>query len=113
MSLSDEQWLFLQDVAKLIQFAAQAGFKLTGGELMRTSEQQEIYLKTGKSTIGNSLHLKRLAIDFNIFLPNGALLQKAEEGQVLGDFWTSLSPRNRWGGNWTTFKDAPHFERRV
>lgn len=112
MALSDDQWKFLQDVAKLIQFAAERGFKLTGGELYRTQEQQNFHKANGRTTVGTSQHMKRLAIDFNIFLPSGALLQKAKDAQVLGDFWESLDPNNRWGGNWTTFVDAPHFERR-
>ena len=45
MSQSDEQWEFLQDVGKLIAFAKEKGFKLTGGELWRTPEMQKIYLK--------------------------------------------------------------------
>lgn len=112
MSLVAEQWAFLQDVAKLIQFAASSGFTLTGGELYRTPEQQAIYQQKGTTTTANSFHLKRLAIDFNIF-KDGKLISDWQEAKLLGEFWESLSPKNRWGGHWKTFKDAPHFERRA
>ena len=28
-------------------------------------------------------------------------------------FWESLNQKNSWGGNWASFKDVPHFERRT
>lgn len=111
-SLVDEQWAFLQDVAKLITFAHEKGFKLTGGELWRTPEQQDIYVKTGRSATKNSYHLRRLAIDFNIFV-NGELIKSAQQAQELGNYWESLHNQNRWGGNFIKPVDPPHFERRV
>ncbi len=112
MSLVAEQAAFLQDVAKLIVKAGSLGIVLTGGELYRTAEQQEIYLKTGKSKTSKSNHLKRLAIDFNFFI-DGKLTYEKKLIQPLGDYWESLNPANRWGGNFKSFTDAPHFERNV
>ena len=43
MSLSDEQAAFLLDACALIKYATEQGFKVTGGELSRTPEQQAIY----------------------------------------------------------------------
>ena len=68
MSLVTEQAAFLLDVCKLIQFATERGFTVTGGELYRTLEQQQIYIKTGRSKTMNSMHLKRCAIDLNFFI---------------------------------------------
>jgi len=110
MIMINEQWQFIQDVAKLIEKAKDLGIVLTGGELHRTKEQQDIYLKTGKSKTANSQHLKRLAIDFNFFI-HGELVYEKNKLQALGDFWESLSPANRWGGNFKSFTDTPHFER--
>ena len=67
MSLSQEQAAFLLDACKLIQYATEQGFVVTGGELARTPEQQAIYFKTGRSKTMNSIHLKRCAIDLNFF----------------------------------------------
>ncbi len=122
MKLSDHQWEFLQDLAKLITFIESKGWKATGGELYRTPEQQEIYVKTGRSKTYNSYHLKRLAIDLNFFKPiydeNGKLIKYQltwdyEDIKPFGEYWESLNPLNRWGGNFKTFKDIPHFERAV
>ena len=48
MSLSQEQAAFLRDMGKLVEFATSQGFLVTAGELYRTPEQQEIYVKTGR-----------------------------------------------------------------
>ena len=112
MSMSDEQWIFLQDVALLILEAKRLGIKLTGGELYRTEYQQAKYMEEGKSKTMNSNHLKRLAIDFNFFI-NGELTYDKERLQRLGDYWESLDDANRWGGNFKSFIDVPHFERNI
>jgi hypothetical protein len=43
-----EQASFLQDVIELIAFSYGKGYVVTGGELFRTTEQQQIYIDTGK-----------------------------------------------------------------
>lgn len=111
MSLVNEQAIFLKHVCNLIDFASKNGFVVTGGELYRTAEQQEIYLKTGKSKTKDSYHLKRLAIDLNMF-KDGQLCYDIKELKPIGEYWEALDPKNSWGGNWK-FTDAPHFERRV
>jgi hypothetical protein len=112
MSLVNEQDAFLDDVAKLLVKIKELGFQRSAGEMFRTVEQQEIYVKTGRSQTKNSMHLKRLAIDLNFF-KNGKLIYDVATLKPIGDYWESLSPRNRWGGNWKTFKDVPHFERYI
>lgn len=112
MNLVAEQQAFLLDVCKLVTFATQQGFVVTGGELFRTAEQQEIYVKTGRSKTMNSLHLKRCAIDLNFF-KDGKLIYDTKVLAPIGAYWESLGKKNSWGGNWNSFKDVPHFERRV
>ena len=116
MSLVHEQWRFLRQVAELLRKADELGFFVSAGELYRTPEQQTLHVRNGRSTTMNSQHLKRLAIDLNFFReqPDGSLqlVQGVEELRPLGQFWESLDPANRWGGNWNSFKDTPHFERR-
>jgi hypothetical protein len=112
MSLSQEQAAFLLDACKLIQYATEQGFTVTGGELMRTPEQQAIYVKTGRSKTLNSLHLKRCAIDLN-FLKDGQLVLDKTVLAPVGAYWESLNPLNRWGGNFKSLVDCPHFERNV
>ncbi len=116
MSLVRKQAAFLVQTRDLMQKAMDLGFVVAGGELHRTAEQQALYVKNGRSKTMNSQHLKRLAIDLNFFLeqPDGSLklVYDVEKLRSLGDYWESLDPANRWGGNWNNFKDTPHFERR-
>lgn len=111
MSLVAVQAEFLLDVCKLIDFATERGFVVTGGELYRTAEQQAIYVKTGRSKTMDSNHLRRCAIDLNFFL-GGKLCYDIEVLKPIGLYWESLNPKNSWGGFWKSFKDVPHFERR-
>lgn len=112
MGMVNEQWAFLQDVALLINKAKELNITLTAGEMYRTPEQQKIYFDTGKSKTMNSNHLKRLAVDFNFFI-NGKLTYDLAVIKPLGIYWESLNTKNRWGGNFTSLKDSPHFERNI
>ena len=109
MSLRMEQSAFAKDTVKLYVFIENNGAEFTYGEAQRTIDQQEIYVKSGKSKTMKSYHLQKLAVDLNIF-KDGIWFQKKDELQVYGDFWESLNPLNQWGGNWS-FYDAPHFQR--
>jgi hypothetical protein len=117
MSLMLEQFEFLKDVAKLIEFVTVKGFIITAGELYRPQMMQEHYYKTGKSKTLTSNHTKRLAIDLNFFKYN-KLTYSYDAIKEIGDFWESLNEKNRWGGDWNgndirdeKFIDTPHFER--
>jgi len=112
MSLSDEQAAFLLDACNLIRYATEQGFKVTGGEMFRTAEQQAIYVQTGRSKTLNSNHLKRLAIDLNFF-KDGQIIWDKGILAPLGAYWESLHAKNRWGGNFKSLVDCPHFERNV
>lgn len=111
MNLSDQQFEFLKDVVELLDFVISQGWKVTGGELQRTKEQQEIYVNEGKSKTMNSLHLDKLAIDLNFFTPDGELTYNKDDLQWIGDYWENLNDLNEWGGNWESFLDTPHFQR--
>ena len=112
MKLSDHQFEFLKDVVSLISYAMQKGFKLTFGEVYRTEYQQKWYVEKGYSSTMKSMHLKRLAVDINFFLDDNICTLKPILEEV-GMFWKSLSPLNRWGGDWTKPYDPFHFERHV
>ena len=110
-TLVDAQAKFLLDACRLITKATEVGFTVTGGELYRTTEQQQIYVKTGRSQTMNSNHLRRCAIDLNFFR-DGKLVYEVDVLRPLGEYWRSLDPKNDWGGFWKSFKDVPHFERK-
>lgn len=123
MTSSNDQFAFLKDFIKLIDFAISVGFKVTFGETMRTPEQQKIYFDTGRSKTMNSRHLVKMAGDLNFFKDNIYINSLPAKQAIIilapvGHFWESLSPLNRWGGNfdrdWSktdNWHDVPHFER--
>ncbi len=116
MGLVEKQSEFLIHVTQLLAKAYDLDFVVTGGEVYRTVEQQKLYIQQGRSKTMNSKHLKRLAIDLNFFKKNDdgklTLTYDVNVLKPLGNFWESLHPNNSWGGNWNSFKDTPHFERR-
>lgn len=104
--LHDKQAEFSLMVAALITWAYEQDYEITLGEAYRTPEQAALNATTG-SGIANSLHTKRLAIDLMLFRA-GVYLTKSEEYKALGEKWKSLSPLNRWGGDFSK-PDGNHF----
>lgn len=119
MSLREEQSYFAKDVQKLLEFIHGLGFDVTFGEVLRTEEQQALYISQGKSKTSNSMHLKKCAIDLNIF--RDGILMAGKDLKDFGTYWESLNEKNRWGGSWrgliesgkSSFRDEPHYERNV
>ena len=111
MSLFDEQNKFSLDLCRLLVKASELGFMVSLREVGRTAEQQAIYVKTGRSQTMKSNHLRNCAGDI-YFMKDGELVLAKADLQGLGDYWESLDVKNSWGGNWNSFKDIPHFERR-
>lgn len=128
MKLSTHQQIFTQNIGLLIIKANTLRVNLTFSEAYRTMEQQDLYYygksirvedyhlelisaKKRTNTL-DSYHLKRLAVDFNFFI-NGRLTYSHSLVRQLGCYWEHLHPLNRWGGHFTKFYDAPHFEMAV
>lgn len=129
MALSKHQRIFTKNVANLIVYADMIGIELTFGEAYRTRSQVLLnffgfqvvkggilgikLVKSRKlSKTLHSNHARRLAVDFNFFI-NGKLTYDKHKIAELGRFWESLHPDNRWGGNFKSFTDTPHFEMNV
>lgn len=110
MTLGQHQQEFSKDFNKLLTYLHQNGYDVRIGEVQRTQEQQALYVKQGKSKTNKSNHLIKCAVDIHIF-KNSQHLQTKTELQNIGDYWESLNADNRWGGNFKTFIDTPHFER--
>ena len=102
MTLQQKQSKFVQMIARLIDKATELGYELTFGEALRTPEQAKLNAKT-QTGIENSLHLIRLAVDFNLF-KDGKFLTTSEDHKPLGEFWESIG--GSWGGR---FKDGNHY----
>ena len=107
MTLGEKQRLFTKLVGQLIQWSYEHGYELTFGEALRTQEQAAANAASGKG-IARSNHLIRLAIDLNLFV-NGEYRTSTEDYRPLGEYWKSLDPLCRWGGDFTTRPDGNHF----
>lgn len=106
MTLGEKQRRFAELVGRLIQWCYSNGFELTFAEAYRTPEQAALNATTGAG-ISNSLHTKRLAVDLMLFV-EGVWQTGPEAYRPLGDYWKSLDPLCRWGGDFKS-KDAVHF----
>lgn len=116
MNLSEMQRKFPLMVAELISQAYAGGCELTFGEAFRTEEQQRLYVRSGRSRTMRSLHMKRLAIDLNLFR-DGKYITDGGLYRELGEKWEAIG--GRWGGRFgvapadypiKTGWDANHFE---
>lgn len=111
VDLHKEQEAFALDVSRLISEIFYKGYSCTLGEAYRTPEQAKIYASERKGII-NSLHCQRLAIDINLFDPEGNYLTGSDSYREFGEYWESLNPKNKWGGNFTgKLIDGNHYQR--
>ena len=107
MTLNDKQHIFSQNLAKLLLHVDSLGLTCSVGEVFRTKEQAEIYVKQGKGIL-DSQHCKKLAVDLFLFA-NGQFLQKKDDYKLLGEYWKSLHSENRHGSDFPR-ADHVHFE---
>lgn len=106
MTLGQKQRLFVQLIGQLILWCYSQGYELTFGESVRDPRIAKLNEELGKG-ISNSLHLKRLAVDFNLFI-EGKYQTTTEAHQPLGTYWKSLHPLCRWGGDFSR-PDGNHY----
>ena len=107
MTLGQKQRLFTKLVAQLIQYAYAQGYELTLGDAYRDpSVHGDVGVKKSYSS-ANSVHKQRLAIDLNLF-KGGVYQTSTEAHKPLGEYWKSLHPLCRWGGDFST-PDGNHY----
>lgn len=98
MKLSEAQQAFCLNIAILITWANEQGYRLTFGESFNAA---------GTGHMRDSLHYIRLAQDLNLF-KDGVYLTKSEDYARLGEAWKALGSLNRWGGDFKN-RDGNHF----
>lgn len=96
--LLEAQFIFAKNIARLILWAFEQGYKLTLGEG---------YDDDNQGHKKDSLHYIKLAQDLNLFI-DGEWKKDSESHARLGAAWKALDPRNRWGGDFTN-KDGNHY----
>lgn len=107
MSLLSVQQRFAVDAATLILKAHMSGWGVTLGEVWRSPEQAQWNAERGLG-IANSLHTEKLAIDLNLFTPEGVYITDDRGHTELGAWWKSLGPDHYWGGDFSR-KDFNHY----
>lgn len=107
LTLGEKQRLFTKLVAQLIQHAYAQGYELTLGDAYRDPRLHGQIGEAKGYGSRNSSHKERLAIDLNLF-KNGVYLTNSEAHKPLGDYWKSLHPDCRWGGDFKS-PDGNHY----
>lgn len=107
MTLGEKQRAFARMVGQLIDHAYRSGYELTLGDAYRDPRVHgDVGVKKSYSS-ANSVHKHRLAIDLNLF-KGGEYLTSSEAHRPLGEFWKSLHPDCRWGGDFSS-PDGNHY----
>lgn len=91
-------------IGALIIWSENNGYGLTFGDAYRSPECAAVMKREGAGII-NSLHTKRLAVDFNLFIGDRYATDSAEY-EPLGVFWESIG--GTWGGRFKK-RDGNHF----
>lgn len=104
-TLHQRQVLHVRLVSELIAWAETQGYELTWGGTYRTALQAAANAASGAG-IAHSLHMDRLAVDFNLFI--GGQLATAEQYKPLADYWLTLDPL-ACAGYYFHSVDADHF----
>ncbi len=107
MTLLEKQMKFAELLTYFLYRLFELGYRVTFGEVWRTKEQQEIYVKKKLSKTMNSKHLERLAVDLNFF-KDGKWLAERDELVEVGQVWKSMDQECVWGGDWGW--DGGHFQ---
>lgn len=108
MSLEQMRLAFTANVTKFLTWCEVNNYSIAIDQVKRTQAEADLNAASGAG-ISNSLHLLGLAIDLLLYDKNGNYLTDKASYQPLGDYWKTLDPLNRWGGDFTTHIDSDHF----
>ena len=106
MLLGEKQRLFARLVSQLLHRVHSTGYECALAWCYRPPEASALYA-VRKLGIPNSLHGSKLAIDLDLF-KDGVYLRDSGSHAALGEFWKSLHPDCRWGGDFKR-RDGNHY----
>lgn len=134
LTLGQKQRIFSFNLGRfLVWIPTNEGYEVTLGEAHRTGVMAHLYAigapargslalllqSTGYKVLAEeikkiagdgaflSLHQQRLAVDLNLFIRGEYQTESKAYGR-LGDYWKTLHPLNRWGGDFSR-PDGNHF----
>lgn len=120
MKLGKKQETFSILLSVLLVKAGSLGFEVRVGDLFR---DPRAFGEFGTNTILNihgdivakapygrefSMHKLKLAVDLNLFMPDGEYLNLTEHHKELGQWWKTMDEDARWGGDFGS-KDGNHY----
>lgn len=100
--------IFTRNVGKFLTWCDVNNYYIALDQVKRTQAEANANAASGAG-IANSLHTLGLAVDLLLYDANGNYLTDKASYQPLGDYWKTLDPLCRWGGDFTTRIDADHF----
>lgn len=106
MTLGEKQRLFARLIGELLVWAYAHGYEFSFGEAERKPAQAAANASAGTG-ISNSLHLRRLAVDLNLFV-HGVYQTDSRAHLPIGQHWESMHPLCRWGGRFSR-PDGNHY----
>ena len=110
---------FQQQITQLMLHGLSQGLRPEITEGFRSQDRQDQLYEQGRSNPGqvvtqtrNSMHTKGMAIDIAQLDDRGNITYNTQP-----DFWDRMGAIGRslglnWGGDWSSFKDRPHFQYR-
>ena len=116
MRLSEVQREFSRDLVYLKIHILALGYEFTEGDSYRDPRVHGEQGEKKSYSSAKSAHKQRLADDINLFL-DGVYLTDTEDYRFAGEYWKSIGPENRWGGDFDYNRDGQgddgnHFSRR-
>lgn len=93
--LGDKRELFTSCLASLLKYMIGRTYRPRIG-------------KEGQVHMVGSLHYQGLAVDIDLFDANNNYLTSTEAHKEFGEFWKSLHPDCRWGGDFSK-PDGNHY----
>jgi len=111
VTLSEKQQEFAVHVSLLIQEINRRGYRCTFGDAYRSPKAFGGQGEPGPYGRAKSAHKNRLAVDLNLFSPDGKYLTESEDHRPFAEYWKTLHPDNRAGADFNP-PDGNHYSRR-
>jgi hypothetical protein len=106
--LSTMRKIFTRNLGKFLTWCDANNYHIAIDQVKRMQAEADANAASGAG-ISNSLHLLGLAADVLLYDAEGNYLTDSAAYKVLGDYWKTLDPLNRWGGDFTSRQDGNHF----